>query len=146
MKSEKAKMLRGALFNPLDPQLSRERQRCRQLCKRFNDSREDEQEGRRILAELLGYPSDAWIEPPFFCDYGYNIALGTKVFFNFNCVVLDVVRVEIGSNVLFGLRCTSIPPPIPSVQPSGAPCKSSPSLFPSAPTFGSGAEPSFVRV
>jgi maltose O-acetyltransferase len=102
MKSEKAKMLRGELFNPLDPQLSRERQRCRQLCKRFNDSGEDEQERRRILAELLGYPSDAWIEPPFFCDYGYNIALGTKVFFNFNCVVLDVVRVEIGSNVLFG--------------------------------------------
>ena len=37
-----------------------------------------------------------------FLDYGTNIVLGTKVFFNFNCVVLDVMQVTIGSNVLFG--------------------------------------------
>ena len=96
-------MLAGELYDPLDPELSRERQRCRELCKLLNDSREDQQEERRrILAELFGYPTDAWIQPPFFCDYGRNIALGSKVFFNFNCVVLDVMRVEIGSNVLFG--------------------------------------------
>lgn len=96
-------MLAGELYDPLDPELSRERQRCRELCKLLNDSREDQQEERRrLIAELLGYPSDAWIQPPFFCDYGYNIALGSKVFFNFNCVVLDVMRVAIGNNVLFG--------------------------------------------
>ncbi len=103
MKTEKAKMLAGELYDPLDPDLSRERQVCRDLCKRLNESREDEQEERRrILTNLLGYPTDAWIQPPFFCDYGSNIAVGAKVFFNFNCVVLDVMRVEIGSNVLFG--------------------------------------------
>ena len=103
MKTEKDKMLAGELYDPLDPVLVQDRQRCRDLCKRLNDSREVEQEERRrILTELLGYPNDAWIQPPFFCDYGYNIALGHKVFFNFNCVVLDVMRVEIGSHVLFG--------------------------------------------
>jgi maltose O-acetyltransferase len=103
MKTEKAKMLAGELYDALDPELCRERQRCRDLCKGLNDSREDQQvERRRMLDELFGYPNDAWIQPPFFCDYGTNIALGTKVFFNFNCVVLDVMRVEIGSNVLFG--------------------------------------------
>ncbi|MFN7140788.1 MAG: sugar O-acetyltransferase [Limisphaerales bacterium] len=103
MKTEKEKMLAGELYDPLDPELSRERQRCRDLCKLLNDSREDqEEERRRILGELVGYSTDAWIQPPFFCDYGYNIALGKKVFFNFNCVVLDVMRVEIGDNVLFG--------------------------------------------
>jgi maltose O-acetyltransferase len=103
MTTEKDKMLAGELYDPLDPVLVQERQRCRDLCKLLNDSREDQQEERRrILAELLGYSNDAWIQPPFFCDYGYNIALGSKVFFNFNCVVLDVTRVEIGSNVLFG--------------------------------------------
>ena len=96
-------MLGGELYDPLDPELCRERQRCRELCKQLNDSPEDQQEERsRILADLFGYSSDAWIQPPFFCDYGFNIALGSKVFFNFNCVVLDVMRVEIGSNVLFG--------------------------------------------
>lgn len=103
METEKEKMLAGKLYDPLDPQLSRERERCRELCQRLNDSREDQPEERRaILAELFGAPTDAWIQPPFFCDYGSNISLGQKVFFNFNCVVLDVMRVEIGSNVLFG--------------------------------------------
>ena len=103
MKTEKEKMVAGELYNPLDPQLAQERQRCRDLCKLLNHSREDQPEKRRqILADLFGYPTDAWVEPPFFCDYGFNIVLGSKVFFNFNCVVLDVMRVEIGSNVLFG--------------------------------------------
>ena len=44
----------------------------------------------------------AWAEPPFFCDYGSNIELGERVFFNFNCVVLDVCRVRIGDYTLFG--------------------------------------------
>jgi maltose O-acetyltransferase len=102
MKTEKAKMLAGELYDPLDPQLSHERQRARDLCKLLNDSREDQQEERRrILSELFGQATDAWVQPPFFCDYGTNISLGTKVFFNFNCVVLDVMQVTIGNNVLF---------------------------------------------
>lgn len=96
-------MLAGEMYDPLDSQLARERERCRDLCKRLNESSEAETELRaRILSELLGYPSDVWVQPPFFCDYGTNIRLGSKVFFNFNCVVLDVMAVTIGNNVLFG--------------------------------------------
>ncbi|HSE89447.1 MAG TPA: sugar O-acetyltransferase, partial [Candidatus Binatia bacterium] len=43
-----------------------------------------------------------WMQPPFYCDYGANIELGKRVFFNFNCVVLDVAPVRVGSGVLFG--------------------------------------------
>src|SRR5687767_13558527 len=103
MRTEKEKMLAGELYDPLDPQLSRGRDRCRNLCLELNATREDQKEERqRILNELLGKKTDVWIQPPFFCDYGTNISLGTKVFFNFNCVVLDVMQVTIGSNVLFG--------------------------------------------
>ena len=42
------------------------------------------------------------MQPPFFCDYGSNIPLGERVFFNFNCVVLDVCPVRIGDFTLFG--------------------------------------------
>ena len=42
------------------------------------------------------------MQPPFFCDYGTNIELGERVFFNFNCIVLDVCRVRIGSFALLG--------------------------------------------
>lgn len=101
--TEKEKMLAGELYDPLDLQLCRERDRCRDLCLALNATREDQKEERqRILAELLGRETDAWIQPPFFCDYGTNITVGNKVFFNFNCVVLDVTHVTIGNNVLFG--------------------------------------------
>ena len=104
MLSEKEKMLRGELYNALDIELSNERRRTRLLVKQLNDTRDDEQELRsQLLKELI--PSQGaglWIEPPFFCDYGSNITVGDKVFFNFNCVVLDVMSVSIGSNVLFG--------------------------------------------
>lgn len=102
-RTEKEKMLAGELYDPLDRQLCAERRRCRDLCKVFNDSREDQVALRKqLLDELVGQSTDAWIQPPFFCDYGTNITLGSKVFFNFNCVVLDVMAVTIGSNVLFG--------------------------------------------
>lgn len=42
------------------------------------------------------------MQPPFYCDYGYNIDLGERVFFNFNCVVFDVCRVRIGAYTFFG--------------------------------------------
>ncbi|MEO9524952.1 MULTISPECIES: sugar O-acetyltransferase [Pseudomonadota] len=103
MKIEKEKMLAGELYDPADSQLCRERDRCRDLCLLLNTTREDQKDERqRLLSELFGKQTDAWVQPPFFCDYGSNISLGTKVFFNFNCVVLDVAPVTIGSNTLFG--------------------------------------------
>ena len=42
------------------------------------------------------------MRPPFYCDYGKNIKLGSRVFFNFNCTVLDVCEVHIGDFTQFG--------------------------------------------
>jgi maltose O-acetyltransferase len=101
--NEKEKMLAGELYDPLDRQLSAERRRARDLCQALNETRDSEEaERKRILNELFGYETDVWLQPPFYCDYGTNIILGEKVFFNFNCVVLDVMEVRIGSYVLFG--------------------------------------------
>ncbi|HXD85874.1 MAG TPA: sugar O-acetyltransferase [Urbifossiella sp.] len=102
--SEKEKMLAGEFYDPLDAELSAERDRARDLCQELNASRERDREvRRRILTELLGRGGDtAWIQPPFFCDYGTNIHLGHRVFFNFNCVVLDVCSVTIGDFAMFG--------------------------------------------
>jgi len=104
MKSEREKMLAGELYDPLAPGLLTDRERARDLCQRLNATRECEREERqRILCDLLGSGGEtAWIQPPFFCDYGKNIELGERVFFNFNCIVLDVCRVRIGSFSLFG--------------------------------------------
>ena len=104
MRSERDKMLAGELYDPLDPELTTARVRSRDLCQALNATREaDEGERRRILIDLFGAGGDeVWMQPPFYCDYGSNIFLGKRVFFNFNCVVLDVCRVEIGDFTLFG--------------------------------------------
>jgi acetyltransferase-like isoleucine patch superfamily enzyme len=73
------------------------------------------------IAAMVRWPArrpaggdSVWMQPPFFCDYGTNIELGERVFFNFNCVVLDECRVQIGSLTLFG----------PAVQSRARSCSS----------------------
>lgn len=97
-------MLAGELYDGADPVLANERLQARLLLKRYNDLAAGQQELRQqLLKELIpSQGSGLWIEPPFYCDYGTNISLGDKVYFNFNCVILDVAKVTIGSNVLVG--------------------------------------------
>lgn len=104
MQTERDKMLAGELYDPLDEELVRMRERARDGCQDLNETREAEQAvRRRILEELFGRGGDTvWMQPPFYCDYGANIYLGERVFFNFNCVVLDVCAVTIGNFTLFG--------------------------------------------
>jgi maltose O-acetyltransferase len=102
--SEREKMLSGELYDPMDPELVAARERARDLCQTLNATREaDTDTRRRLLLTLFGRGGDTvWMQPPFFCDYGTNIELGERVFFNFNCIVLDVCLVRIGSFTLFG--------------------------------------------
>lgn len=104
MPSEKEKMLAGELYHAFDPELSAERLSCRQRLREFNDSLpEDFAKRARILKELLGrYHKTTYIEPPFRCDYGYNISVGEKFYANFDCVFLDVCPINIGENVMLG--------------------------------------------
>jgi|SRR5680860_1861627 len=96
-------MLSGELYDPLDHLLCAERQRARGLLLVLNETREAEQDNRAaIIRDLFGARTDVLIQPPFFCDYGTHILVGEKVFFNVNCVVLDVMPVTIGSFTLFG--------------------------------------------
>jgi maltose O-acetyltransferase len=102
--AEKENMLNGELYDAADPELVAERERARALTRRFNETTEAEpEEWRRLLHELLGAHGDEYvIEPPFRCDYGYNIRVGENFFANFDCVVLDVCPVEIGRNCQIG--------------------------------------------
>lgn len=50
---------------------------------------------------LIPGNDNAYLEPPFRCDYGSNIKVGKNFYTNFNCVILDVNTVTIGDNVLF---------------------------------------------
>ena len=104
MRTEKEKMVSGEFYDPSDAELMQERIRARELCLRLNHAPPGNAElCREIVAELFGSGGDSVsLQPPFFCDYGQNIHLGQRVFFNFNCVVLDVCPVVIGDYTQFG--------------------------------------------
>jgi maltose O-acetyltransferase len=104
MKTEKEKMLSGENYFSNDKELTLDRNRVKKLLHKLNVV-EYLMNGnaRAILRELLpNAHKRIYIEPPFHCDYGYNIHLGEKVYFNVNCVVLDAAKVTIGSNVFIG--------------------------------------------
>lgn len=103
-KTEKEKMLAGELYDGTDPVLLAERLRARELCQALAalPPAAPEADKAGLLSQLFGAATNVYITPPFFCDYGTNIRLGDKVYFNFNCVVLDVAQVTIGDNALFG--------------------------------------------
>ncbi|GGW67757.1 sugar O-acetyltransferase [Alishewanella tabrizica] len=102
--TEYEKMLAGAWYNPLDPELRQMRLAVRQKLATYNSSAPSHHKQRRLLlADILGaVGNNVFIEPPFHCDYGKHLFIGDGVFFNFNCVVLDVAPVTIGNNVFFG--------------------------------------------
>ena len=102
--TEKEKMLAGEAYVATDKELSQERTRAKKLLHKLNVT-EYLMNGnsRQILRELMpNAHKQLYIEPPFHCDYGYNIESGENVYFNVNCVVLDTMKVKIGSNVFFG--------------------------------------------
>ncbi len=104
MKPEKEKILDGQPYPISDAESMKNRRKAKILLHRLNVTEyRVTKNARLILAELLpNAGNNLYIEPPFFCDYGYNIICGDNVFFNVNCVILDENKVVIGSNVLFG--------------------------------------------
>lgn len=102
--TEKEKMLTGQNYFANDKELTAERAKAKKLLHKLNVT-EYLMNGnaRQILRELLpNAHKRIYIEPPFHCDYGYNIESGENVYFNVNCVVLDTIKIKIGSNVFFG--------------------------------------------
>ncbi len=104
MATEKEKMLAGELYRPSDPEILADLAATQSWLARYNAALgRSTGEQHALLRERFGaVGTGCVIRPPFFCDYGFNIRLGTNVFMNFNCVVLDVVTVEIGDGTQIG--------------------------------------------
>lgn len=101
---EKDKMLAGDLYRPFGEELSKERQKARILVYEYNAlPPENSRRHLELLKNLLGESGEnISIEPPFHCDYGYNIKLGENFYANFNLVILDCALVTVGKNALIG--------------------------------------------
>lgn len=100
---EKTKMIAGEHYNPLDPQLIVLRDRAGRICHRYNKKVFHEINLRnRLLRKLVNTTGNFWVKPPFYCDYGFNITLGSDVMLNYGCVLLDVCPITIGDKTLIG--------------------------------------------
>jgi len=102
--SEKQKMLAGELYVATGEELAADVRRVAEWMDRYNASiAATQREHAALLREMLAEVGEgAYIRPPFHCDYGYNISLGKGVFLNFNCIILDVVKVTIGDRTQIG--------------------------------------------
>lgn len=101
MSSEKDKMLSQLPYIASDAELSRERILAQKTCFEVNSTSPELVEKRNeLLRRILGSTKDFYIEPPFHCDYGYNISLGENFYSNYNCIILDCAEVTIGDNVM----------------------------------------------
>lgn len=106
--TEKEKMLANQWYDAnYDDELHRDLIKAKDLCFDYNQTRpSDENERQKILANLLGYQPDALtIMQPFNADYGWNIKVGSNVYMNSNCYLIDCARIEIGNNVFIGPSC-----------------------------------------
>lgn len=85
-----------------DESVMEEQKNARRLTQALNTIDRSDFDGiARIVKELLGKSEGAFINPPFYCDYGSHIEVGKNFFANYNCTILDVAKVTIGDNCLF---------------------------------------------
>lgn len=99
--NQKERMIAALPYKAWLDGLEEERMSCKQKIYDFNLLPPNEYKKiPDILKSLLGkVGKNTWIEPPFHCDYGWNIEIGENFFANYNLVILDVGKVKIGSNV-----------------------------------------------
>lgn len=97
-------MLAGELYHADSPELTADNMRACSWMKRYNEAINLPQaEREEMLMELFGFVGQGVnIRPPFYCDYGYNIKVGSGVFMNYNCIILDVAEVSIGDMTQIG--------------------------------------------
>ena len=102
--TEPEKMIAGMPYDAGDPFLVTARTKAHDLCTELNALKESDEKARaEILARLLPHlGEDAYIQGPFYCDYGFNIKTGARFYANFNLTVLDCAPVTIGDDVMIG--------------------------------------------
>lgn len=82
-----------------DEEVMAEQQVCRRKLQKLNFMDRSDFDGiAEVVKDLLGKSEGAFINPPFYCDYGTHIEAGKNLFINYNCTILDVAKVKIGDN------------------------------------------------
>jgi maltose O-acetyltransferase len=120
-------MIAGETYRPGDPELTALRARAQRLMHAYNQTTVSDGPARAgLLTALLGgCGTGTSIRAPFYVDYGAHITLGTDVFLNFGCVLLDVCPITIGHGTQIGPMTqilTADHPRDPAIRAQGLEC------------------------
>lgn len=93
----------GHLYK-LDQTLFSAHLNSKRITRLLNATLETEVDRRKeLVRELFASAGEgSYIEPPFFCDYGYNVTVGEKFYANYDCVFLDCGKITVGDHVMLG--------------------------------------------
>ena len=106
LEEQKKFMLSGKMYNDLSQELIQARENTVFLTNEYNNSFGSHQHKREeILKKLLKkIGKGVHFEPTLRCEFGFNITIGDNFYANFDCIMLDGGKIDIGNNVLFGPR------------------------------------------
>ena len=122
--TEKEKALLGLDFIRGDKDLRAQRKRAESLCFKLNGTPPEDDDTRMAILQKLvpNMGENAYIKPPFMCEYGDYITLGRNFFANYNCKLMDGGKITFGDDVLIGPDCTfvtAVHPIDPALRLSG---------------------------
>ena len=102
------RMLQGKLYSCEVKDEKREalRRQCEDFMDAYNATAYHDYDARQqmICKLFAGVGEDCHILKPFHCDYGCNITVGDHFFANFDCIMLDVNKINIGNHVMLAPR------------------------------------------
>lgn len=107
MKTEFEKMRSSEEYHWEDPAVEASLMHGYMAYDRFNHTHPGHPDYRSAIEDLIpGIPESSLIAPPFYCDHGNGITIGTNVIINFNCAMMDCAEIKIGDNVKIGPNCS----------------------------------------
>lgn len=102
--TQKEKMLAGKAYQAGDKVLAQDRLKARETTFEFNNlAPKQVKQRKQLIKSLFGKTEKMfYLEPPFRCDYGYNISIGERFYANFNLTILDCAKVTFGDHCFIG--------------------------------------------
>lgn len=113
----RAQLASGAWTDAADASLMRDHERAVAVMRRYNtDPDLDDAAREALLRDLFGaFGERSSLTTGAQVDYGYNIRVGKRCFFNYNCVFLDGAPITFGNDVWVGPNCSFVTPLHPLV-------------------------------
>lgn len=107
----RAEMASGDWYEDAGPTLAADRLHARRLMRAYDDAYYANEGGADILHGVLGaFGLASELTAGARVDYGYNVFVGDRCFFNYDCTFLDGAHIVFGDDVMVGPRCSFVAP------------------------------------